>query len=101
MMDTSDGLADALFKIAEESGVTIAANYDKIPHPDGLDKELVLFGGEDYKPVAAIPEKYVNFIEGASVIGKVVKYNGIRLDISGIEFRYYNDLKVFNHFKNN
>ena len=97
MMDTSDGLGDALFKIAEASGVKIVADFDKIPHLKDINYNFVVFGGEDYKPVAAIPEKYVNN-NVFTVIGKVVKYDGIRLDISGNEYRDYNELKVFNHF---
>ena len=101
MMDTSDGLADALFKIAEASGVKIIVDYDMIPHLNGINKEQVLFGGEDYKPVAAIPEKYVNGIHGASLIGRVVKYDGVRLDISGTSYKDYSELNVFNHFGGN
>ena len=45
MMDTSDGLADALFQIANASNVSINAN----------DIEGV-FGAEDYKLVATVPK---------------------------------------------
>ena len=100
MMDTSDGLGDALYKIAEASGVKIIADYNKIPHRKDINYNFVLFGGEDYKPVAAIPEKYADN-NLFSVIGKVVKYDGIRLDISGNEYKDYNELKVFNHFGDN
>ena len=100
MMDTSDGLADALFKIAEASGVSISVDFDKIPHLAGIDKKQVLFGGEDYKLIAAIPEDFLPKVEGAVVIGRVNKYNGIRLDISGTKYNLYEELDVFNHFNN-
>ena len=98
MMDTSDGLGDALFKIAEASNVKIVVDYDKIPHLRIASYEQVLFGGEDYKLVAAIPEKYLKYIKNALVIGDVHSYDGIRLDVSGKKYTNYNDLNVFNHF---
>ena len=98
MMDTSDGLADALFKIAQASKLTIKADYDLIPHLDTVTKEQVLFGGEDYKLIAAIPQKYVNKINGAVVIGYAYEYNGVRLDISGVKYNNYSELNVYNHF---
>jgi thiamine-monophosphate kinase len=98
MMDTSDGLADALFRIAEASNVKIEADYSMIPHSKKAGKEFVLFGGEDYNLVAAIPDKYCKLISDAVIIGKVVKYDGIRLNISGEEYSEYNQLKVYNHF---
>ena len=98
MMDTSDGLADALYKIAEASNKKIIIDYNKIEHLDTVSKEQVLFGGEDYKLVAAIPEKYADMID-CTVIGRVAKYDGVRLDISGDKYSDYTQLKVFNHFK--
>lgn len=98
MMDTSDGLADALFKIALSSKVSISVNYDKIPHLSEITKEQVLFGGEDYKLVAAIPPKYISLVPGAVIIGCVNPYNGIYLDISGDIYTNYNQLQVYNHF---
>ena len=100
MMDTSDGLADALFKMAEASGVKIVVDYNKIPHLNEINDNFVLFGGEDYKPVAVIPEKYMNN-KLFTIIGNVVEYDGIRLDISGDLYNDYNQLKVFKHFRDN
>ena len=101
MMDTSDGLADALFKIAETSNVSIISDYSSIPHLEYIDKNDVLFGGEDYHLVAAVPEQYIKLLDNVSIIGKVTEYNGIRLDISGEKFNNYNELNVFNHFGGN
>lgn len=101
MMDTSDGLADALFKIAESSNVKIIADYNKIPHLGNVTKNQVYFGGEDYKLIAAIPSGYFNKIDGAVEIGSVVKYDGVRLDISGDKYSNYTKLDTYNHFSDN
>ena len=98
MMDTSDGIADALFKIAEASNVKITVDYNKIPKSAIASKTQVLFGGEDYKLIAAIPQKYVSKITNAVIIGEVSEYNGIRLDVSGNKYKHYNELSVYNHF---
>ena len=98
MMDTSDGLADALFKIAEASNKKLVIDYSKIPHLPEVNKNFVLYGGEDYNPVAAVPEKYVKNIKNAVTIGYVTDYDGVRLDISGEIFTEYSQLNVFNHF---
>ena len=97
MMDTSDGLADALFKIAEASGVKIVVDYNKIPHSSFVTKADVLFGGEDYKLIAAIPLQFAEE-SGGIIIGEVVPFDGIRVDISGDTFSVYDDLRVYNHF---
>ena len=98
MMDTSDGLADALFKIAQASNITINTDYDSIPHLNSVTEEQVLFGGEDYKLVAVIPQKYVQQIEGAVLIGHANEYNGTRLEISGVRYNNYSELNIYNHF---
>lgn len=67
VMDASDGLADALYKIANQSKHSIEIEYDKIP----IDEEVkdfvkrnnlnldnfVLWGGEDFELVICIPEE--------------------------------------------
>lgn len=66
VMDTSDGLADALFKIAEASKVTLEVDFAQIPQDESL-KEIfpknwqnqILFGGEDYELLACVrPEDF-------------------------------------------
>ena len=98
MMDTSDGLADALFKIAEASKVKIHVDYDKIPHMPGVPRESVLFGGEDYKLVAVIPNKFAQKLKNVSIIGKVEPFDGTVLEISDSKYSKYSELQVFNHF---
>lgn len=94
MMDTSDGLADALMQIAKASGVTISIDTSKIPHDKDVDMETVLYGGEDYQLVAAVPE-----CGNYTCIGEVKKgKSGIEID--GI---FYTDIddKLYKHFEEN
>lgn len=92
MMDTSDGLADALMQIAKVNGVTISVDTSKIPHDNNVDMHTVLYGGEDYQLVAAVQD-----IGNFTCIGEVKKGKpGIELD--GI---FYSDIedKLYNHFE--
>ena len=101
MMDTSDGLGDALFKIAKESGVKLVVSYDNIPHEETITKKEVLFGGEDYNLIAILPENFIKTLKNVSVIGKVEEFDGYYLDISGEKFKEYSELNVYNHFGEN
>ena len=98
MMDTSDGLMDAVFKIAEASNTKIILNYDKIPHKKNIAKELVLYGGEDYKLVAAVPKSFLINLSNYDVIGYVYDYDGTRVQIDDMKFSKYEELNVYNHF---
>lgn len=66
LMDASDGLADALYKICVASNVSMVVNFDDIPR----DKDLytltsdtakifkwVLYGGEDYELIGTVSER--------------------------------------------
>ena len=88
MMDTSDGLADALYKIAEASGCTIEAGYI-----DGM------FGAEDYNLVAAVPAEFLKEIEDYYTIGTVKDYEGCYLRIGNKKYLSYDELGLYNHFK--
>lgn len=92
MMDTSDGLADALIQIAKASGVTICVDTSKIPHDPDVNIETVLYGGEDYQLVAAVPDAL-----GYTVIGEV-KDGEAGIEIDG---KFYTDIddKLYNHFE--
>ena len=91
MMDTSDGLADALFKIAEASKCTIKANFI-----DGM------FGAEDYNLVAAVPEEFLKILDSNrikyKIIGTVCKNDGCKLQIDSKRYSDYDELKLYNHF---
>ncbi len=85
MMDASDGLADALYKICHFSNVAMNINFDDIPYDKDLllmkDDEnrffnRILFGGEDYDLVATVSEqaykKIVNLNVPVTKIGTVI-----------------------------
>ena len=81
MMDTSDGLADALFKIAESSGVCIIAK-----EVDGI------FGAEDYKLVAAVPADFLQELADCEIIGDVIPKQDYILKIGENEYKNYDEL---------
>jgi thiamine-monophosphate kinase len=61
--DSSDGLFQALQDLATASNCKAIINYDKIPKDKNWPKgdrwdEYYLFGGEDYKLVFSLPEKW-------------------------------------------
>jgi len=87
MMDTSDGLADALYQIASSSGVKIVVDYI-----EGM------FGAEDYNLVAAVPEKFLSKLDRYKVLGRVEKFDGAFLEIDNKRYSNYNELGLFNHF---
>lgn len=98
MMDTSDGLMDALSQISEASGVGIDINFDKIPVDEEIKsftnwQELVLFGGEDYGLVATVDTP----LEGAIIIGEITKGSGVTID-GQLYPKALIDKKIFNHF---
>jgi thiamine-monophosphate kinase len=104
MMDTSDGLMDALSTIANESKVLLNIDLKKIPHDKELEKfenyeDLILFGGEDYGIVAAVPN---NFECSGTVIGNVTSGLGVNL-INGNKTQHFSkfdvEKRIFNHFK--
>lgn len=103
MMDTSDGLMDALSVIAKESGVLLEVDFDKFLHNSLIEnyenwQNSVLFGGEDYGIIAAIPEKY-NF---GTKIGTVKIGEGMDLHYNNKIVHYSEQdvvQKVFNHFE--
>lgn len=103
MMDTSDGLMDGLSTIANESGVLLDIDFDKIPHEKDIEQfenwqDLVLFGGEDYQILATVPQKF----QGGFEIGVVKEGLGVNLKLRDKITHYSKqdvEEKVFNHFK--
>lgn len=98
MMDTSDGLADALYKIADMSDVRIEVDFSKIPYNKEIEqfinyKDFILWGGEDYELLATIPESVYHKVKGFSKIGKVLDGSGVCL-VDGENFCEI-DEKVF------
>lgn len=98
MMDTSDGLADALLQIAKSSNVCLKIKSSKIPHDSSVDMNDVLYGGEDYELVAVVPDDVLKHITHYYVIGEVVK-GSASVEIDG-KFADNIDDKIFKHFEN-
>lgn len=76
MMDTSDGLADALFQIAKSSNKTLVVDFEKIRYDEEIKifsdyKDKILYGGEDYQLVATVPDSLLPLLTDWYVIGKV------------------------------
>ena len=103
MMDTSDGLMDGLSTIANESGVLLDIDFDKIPYDKDIEQfenwqDLVLFGGEDYQILATVPQNF----QGGFEIGVVKEGLGVNLKLRDKITNYSKqdvEEKVFNHFK--
>lgn len=99
MMDTSDGLMDALTQIADCSNVLMSVNFNKIPYDKDIEKfedfkDLILYGGEDYQLLACVPPDFE--IKNAYEIGEVKEGKGVEID--GTLVLNPND-KIYNHFK--
>lgn len=90
MMDTSDGLADALYKIAEASNVSI-----KVKNIEGI------FGAEDYKLVAAVPKEFLPSISEYDLIGEVLPQSNFVIQIGDKKFTDYDEIEAYNHFEEN
>jgi thiamine-monophosphate kinase len=87
LMDASDGLADALYKISLASEVSMEIDFDKIPIDNNLNLvaktasinpfKWIFYGGEDYALVGAVSkevcEKLIANNVDINVIGKVIK----------------------------
>lgn len=105
MMDTSDGLMDALAKIADRSSVGMVINFEKIPVCGAMQKlknwqDFVMFGGEDYKLVACVPQEVQ--CDFGMVIGEVVTGHGIDVKIGegGQHFDWHEVQKrIYQHFE--
>lgn len=110
MMDTSDGLMDALSQIANASNVVMSVDFDKIPYDQEIKifddwQDLIFYGGEDYQLVAAVDENLLKNIHGYTIIGEVLKpknISGVNINYSDKkEFLTFEQIenKLYNHFK--
>ena len=99
MMDTSDGLADALIQIANASQLTLKIDSAKIPHNKNVDMETVLYGGEDYELVAVVPDNILSKVSNYAIIGEAISGKPA-VEIDG-NFIKDVDNKIFNHFEEN
>ena len=102
MMDTSDGLADALYSIAMASNVMLDVNFNKVPHLSSLEnisnyENYILYGGEDYGLVATV-DNPCDMI----VIGEVKEGRGVKINYSNrteILTKETVEKNLYNHFK--
>lgn len=106
MMDTSDGLADALFKISKNSNKTLVVDFDKIKFvqelkqvfPDSYE-DKILYGGEDYQLVATVPENLLLQLKDWYVIGSVEDGEPVvKLNCKNQTIIIDNMDKCYNHF---
>ena len=102
MMDSSDGLADVLYKIAVASDKTLVIDFEKVPYDKNIKncfsdyKEMILFGGEDYQIIATVPEKFAKE-NRLTIIGHVEdKTKGAPVKI----LNYDKDEKIINNLNN-
>ena len=107
MMDTSDGLFDALFKIGSASECTMSVDFERILYDPKIKeyfsdyKDLILFGGEDYQIVATVPIELLPSLKDYIIIGEVLPKEDcvIKLNTDN-KVEKFNELgnKCFNHF---
>lgn len=108
LMDSSDGLADCLIQIANESKVKIIVNENKIPISNQAKKiakklrlnplELALYRGEDYELVGTINKRDFKKLNKIKVIGTVTKGKGAFLKHKDGKLVKLDMNKAFKHF---
>ncbi|MBF2097916.1 MAG: thiamine-phosphate kinase [Gloeomargaritaceae cyanobacterium C42_A2020_066] len=91
VMDTSDGLADALIQVCRASGVAAAIDRPAVPYPPELDDlppeqrwQWILYGGEDFELLLSLPPAQAELLvthlgRPAARIGRVVAGSGVTL----------------------
>lgn len=103
MMDTSDGLMDALSQIAENSKVMAEVDFTRIPYDKELEqyenyRDLIFYGGEDYELIASVDNP-----QDFTVIGEIKAGEGITiLNLNGKTVHYTKEdieKNLYNHFK--
>lgn len=94
MMDTSDGLYDGMKRISNSSNVGFEIEYDKIPKKID-DKNLVLFGGEDFGLLICLndADKKIGEKLNLQLIGKVTDTK--KIIMNGVELNKDNSFKHF------
>ncbi|MCD8025318.1 MAG: thiamine-phosphate kinase [Candidatus Gastranaerophilales bacterium] len=92
MTDTSDGLYDSLERISLASKVGFRINYDKIQRRIE-DKNLILFGGEDYGLLICLNPKDAGIVSDVPCIGTVTDDRQILIDNEPVKTNL-----TFNHF---
>ena len=90
-MDSSDGLANALLQISQQSNVGITIEQSLLDIPEALSAfagaekalEWTLYGGEDFELVLCLPsvsaDRFISACEGAIAIGHTTKTKTVQL----------------------
>lgn len=107
MMDTSDGLFDALYKIGKASNCTMSIDFERILYDPKIKeyfddyKDLIFYGGEDYQLVATVPVDLLPKLKNYTIIGEVIPKEDcvIKLNYDDRTEKINNIDKCFNHFK--
>lgn len=114
MMDSSDGLCDALFKIASASSVSISVDFSKISYDKNIEaaaklanvdyKDWILNGGEDYQLIACVGENDLALLDDNlfQIIGRVQPYSPdyfVEFSLQDKVLKVNNLESSFNHFK--
>jgi thiamine-monophosphate kinase len=117
LMDSSDGLADALLKLGRASGKTLAVNEAAIPiHPelrryqaeqawdDTQLRQAILYGGEDFELVGTVPFVDDEILKTFHVLGRVEAYDGIASAYLVTDDPHYprqalNEMNAYQHFE--
>ena len=107
MMDTSDGLFDALYKIGTASDCTMSVDFERILYDPKLEKyfdnykDLIFYGGEDYQLIATVPVELLPKLKDYTIIGEVIPKEEdtvIKLNYDDKIEQIKNIDKCFNHF---
>ncbi|MDD3150280.1 MAG: thiamine-phosphate kinase [Candidatus Gastranaerophilales bacterium] len=115
MMDSSDGLADALWQISNSSNVGMQINFEKIPFNKKINAianlaqknyvDWIFYGGEDYQLIACVDDECIkNLIENNVKffeIGHVTDQKDVKIIFDDKEILIDENVlnqKGFNHF---
>lgn len=98
MMDSSDGLMDALYKISKLSNLTAEVDFNAIPIDEEIKdfedyKNKIFFGAEDYKLIACVPEEFLKTLDKNlyTEIGTMTK----KQDDVFVKFNFDEGVKTF------
>lgn len=115
LMDTSDGLADALLQVSQASNVGMQIDLNTIPIDDQTKKyaqgakidplEFALYGGEDYQLLACLSSQEWSSWQKESPdiqnsfkqIGSVINADGIKLTFGNEEAYKLDPGRIFQH----
>jgi thiamine-monophosphate kinase len=79
MIDVSDGIATDAAHIADESGVKLVIELEKLPRAPGATVEMAAAGGDDYELLFTCPPTAPHAPEYVTWIGRVEAGEGVEL----------------------